>query len=66
MRTDSGRYTLIAQNPAGRKSVSVMISVLDGPAAPSHIRITEIRSDSCCLKWKAPSDNGGAVISNYK
>uniref|UniRef100_H2YLE9 Titin n=1 Tax=Ciona savignyi TaxID=51511 RepID=H2YLE9_CIOSA len=56
-------------NPAetqGKKTVSVIVNVLDTPSAPLHVRISEVRSDSCYLKWKAPSDNGGAVISSYK
>ena len=65
-RSDSGRYSLTAENEAGKKTASVVVNVLDTPSAPLHIRVSEIRSDSCYLKWKAPSDNGGAVVSNYK
>uniref|UniRef100_H2YLF3 Titin n=1 Tax=Ciona savignyi TaxID=51511 RepID=H2YLF3_CIOSA len=65
-RNDSGRYSLTAENGAGKKTVSVIVNVLDTPSAPLHVRISEVRSDSCYLKWKAPSDNGGAVISSYK
>ena len=65
-RTDSARYSLVAENEAGKKSASVLVHVLDTPSAPLHLRISEIRSDSCYLKWKAPKDNGGAVIASYK
>ena len=65
-RGDSGRYTLAAENEVGKKTTSVLVNVLDVPSAPLHLRISEIRSDSCYLKWKAPADNGGAVVASYK
>ena len=65
-RSDSGRYSLVAENEAGKKTASVLVNVLDTPSSPLHLRVSEIRSDSCYLKWKAPADNGGAVVASYK
>ena len=65
-RGDSGRYSLVAENDAGKKTASIMVNVLDIPSEPLHLRVSEIRSDSCYLKWKAPADNGGAVVASYK
>ena len=65
-RNHSGRYTLSAENNAGKKSASVLVNVLDTPSAPLNLRVSEIRSESCYLKWKAPADNGGAVVASYK
>lgn len=37
----------------------------DKPTPPRDLTISEITSESAYLQWKAPEDNGGAVISHY-
>merc|ERR1711879_682165 len=65
-RADSGRYSLVLEDALGKKTSSVIVSVLDVPGEPREIAISEVRAHSLYLRWKAPKDNGGAVISNYR
>lgn len=37
----------------------------DKPTPPRDLVISEITGESAYLTWKAPEDNGGAVISHY-
>ncbi|NXY82270.1 TITIN protein, partial [Alcedo cyanopectus] len=62
---DGGIYSLTVENPAGSKTVSVKVVVLDKPGPPRNLQISDIRSDSCYLTWKEPEDDGGSVITNY-
>ncbi|KAK5889759.1 hypothetical protein CesoFtcFv8_013347 [Champsocephalus esox] len=65
IRADSGNYTLTAENAVGKKSITVAVLVLNKPSPPRDLVISEITSESAYLTWKAPEDNGGAVISHY-
>lgn len=37
----------------------------DKPTPPRDLVVSEVTSESAYLTWKAPEDNGGAVISHY-
>lgn len=37
----------------------------DKPTPPRNLVVSEVTSESAYLTWKAPEDNGGAVISHY-
>ncbi|NXT56485.1 TITIN protein, partial [Pluvianellus socialis] len=62
---DGGTYSLTVENPAGSKTVSVKVVVLDKPGPPRNLQVSEVRSDSCYLTWMEPEDDGGSVITNY-
>ncbi|NXR59904.1 TITIN protein, partial [Rhadina sibilatrix] len=62
---DGGMYSLTVENPAGSKTVSVKVVVLDKPGPPRNLNISDVRSDSCYLTWMEPEDDGGSVITNY-
>lgn len=38
---------------------------LDKPSPPRDLVVSEVTSESAYLTWKAPEDDGGAVISHY-
>ncbi|KAJ0005322.1 hypothetical protein NQD34_015216 [Periophthalmus magnuspinnatus] len=64
-RKDSGKYTLTAENAAGKKSATVNVLVLNKPMPPRDLVVSEVTSESAYLTWKVPEDDGGAVISHY-
>ena len=39
------------------------LSLIDTPEGP--LQISDVKADSCVLKWKPPKNDGGAPISNY-
>lgn len=44
----------------------IQISPLkDKPGPPAAFDISEITSESCCLAWNPPRDDGGSPITNY-
>lgn len=42
-----------------------ILSLLEKPDPPRNLTVSEITSESAYLSWKAPEDDGGAVISHY-
>ena len=40
-------------------------SQYEPPGPPSAPEITEIRKESCILKWEAPEENGGTEVAGY-
>lgn len=37
--------------------------VIDVPACPQSIQVSDVFADRCCLNWKAPRDDGGSEIT---
>lgn len=37
----------------------------DKPSPPRDLLVSEVTAESAYLTWKAPEDNGGAIISHY-
>ena len=64
-RSDSGVYTIIAENEHGKAEKTVRVNVMDKPGIPEDFDIVDITNKSCKLVWKDPIDIGGAAIRNY-
>lgn len=64
-RSDSGVYTIIAENENGRAEKKVNVNVMDKPGVPEDFDIVDITNKSCKLVWKEPLDIGGSPIRNY-
>lgn len=65
-RSDSGIYTVFAENANGEDSADVKVTVIDKPAPPNGpLKVDEINSESCTLHWNPPDDDGGQPIDNY-
>ncbi|KAL4656696.1 titin-like [Arapaima gigas] len=65
VRSDCGDYTLTVENPAGSKTATCTVLVLDKPGPPQNLKISDVRSDSAYLSWKDPEDSGGVRITNF-
>jgi len=64
--SDSGPYTCTLKNALGQETVQMKVVVVDKPDSPEGpLEISEVKADSCVLKWKPPKNDGGAPISNY-
>ena len=44
---------------------SNICSLLEKPDPPRNLNVSEVTSEAAYLTWKAPEDDGGAVISHY-
>lgn len=65
-RNHTGNYILTVSNPAGSKTLSLNVTVLDVPAAPiGPVNILEITPDSMVIEWRPPKDDGGSPVMNY-
>uniref|UniRef100_A0AAY5EL21 Titin n=1 Tax=Electrophorus electricus TaxID=8005 RepID=A0AAY5EL21_ELEEL len=64
-RSDSGKYTVFAENSSGVKSATISVKVLDTPSAPNNLKVQEITKESVTLSWEPPALDGGAKIKNY-
>lgn len=66
-RSDMGKYTLKATNRSGSDEHTVELMVLAPPTVPNGpLDVVNIYNKGCKLKWKKPSDNGGAPLKQYK
>ncbi|CAJ0587388.1 unnamed protein product, partial [Mesorhabditis spiculigera] len=65
-RSDTGKYTLRAQNENGSDSASCMVTVIDKPSPPQGpLDVSNIQANQVTLDWKPPEDDGGVPIENY-
>lgn len=65
-RDDTARYTLVLRNNCGEKKTTINVKILDKPSAPvGPVKFFKIASDTCCLTWKPPAEDGGADITRY-
>ncbi|KAL5273793.1 unc-22.2 family protein [Megaselia abdita] len=65
-RSDSGTYTITAENVNGEDKVEVKVIVLDRPAPPNGpLKVDNVLANSCKLSWNPPDDDGGQPIENY-
>lgn len=64
-RDDSGIYTLVLQNVAGCKDLTIVVNVLDSPSRVGDLKGVDITKNSVFLQWDKPAHDGGACVSNY-
>lgn len=65
-RSDSGLYTVEAENENGKDSADVKVTVIDKPSPPNGpLKVTDITAEGCTLHWNPPDDDGGQPIDNY-
>uniref|UniRef100_A0A914S0V8 Fibronectin type-III domain-containing protein n=1 Tax=Parascaris equorum TaxID=6256 RepID=A0A914S0V8_PAREQ len=48
-----------------RDTIDIRFTVVDKPAPPKKLSVSEIAPDSCHLTWQPPDDDGGSPITNY-
>nr|XP_006823012.1 PREDICTED: titin-like [Saccoglossus kowalevskii] len=65
VRADSGTYTLKLSNEAGDTSTTVRVEVLDRPAPPKNLMVSDINSTQVTLSWEPPRDDGGSKVTHY-
>ena len=65
-RSESGTYTVIAENDNGKDIADVEVTVLDVPSSPNGpLKVTDVHANGCKLNWTPPSDDGGQPIEKY-
>ena len=67
-RASSGGATTIVGNssPSWDGSIAGICEWCESPTAPRSASATLISTTTARISWAAPSDNGGAAISNYR
>merc|ERR1719210_2145188 len=48
-----------------KKFANFLIMVIDVPAPPKNVLISEITEDSCVIEWSPPADDGGCEFKGY-
>ncbi|CAG2059302.1 unnamed protein product, partial [Timema podura] len=65
-RANTGVYKVTAKNTSGIDEVEVEISVLSKPSKPKGpLKVSDVTSEGCKLKWDKPEDDGGEPIDHY-
>lgn len=64
-RMDSGQYTINLKNFVGEFNHTITAKVLDCPGPPENIKVDKITANTAKLYWKAPADDGGAIVTHY-
>lgn len=66
LRSDTGTYTIKAENDSGTDTAEVKVLVYDRPGEPKGpLKVDNIHKNGCTLNWQEPEDDGGAEVSNY-
>jgi hypothetical protein len=52
-------------NEVHKKVCEFLIMVIDVPAPPKNVLISEITEDSCVIEWSPPDDDGGCEFRGY-
>lgn len=65
-RSESGKYTITAENVNGKDIAYVEVTVLDKPSPPSGpLKVSDVHADGCKLNWNPPADDGGQPVEKY-
>ncbi|KAF0296563.1 Twitchin [Amphibalanus amphitrite] len=66
-RSDSGEYTITAENSSGKDQVTVRVTVTDKPGKPEGpLDISDVHKNGCKIKWNPPKDDGGTPIDHFE
>lgn len=52
-------------NEVHKKVCEFLVMVIDVPAAPKNVQISDITEDSCVIEWSPPDDDGGCEFRGY-
>ena len=64
-REDSGPFVLSIENPVGKCTFTVNLTVLDKPGPPRNLDVTSNLGVEMTLQWAEPEDNGGCLPLQY-
>ncbi|XP_078481079.1 immunoglobulin-like and fibronectin type III domain-containing protein 1 isoform X2 [Ciona intestinalis] len=65
-KSDSGTYSLVADNQSGTIKKMVNLVVKDSPDPPCNIKLGELQDDgSLLITWDPPLNDGGNPIKHY-
>ncbi|XP_041468950.1 twitchin-like isoform X3 [Lytechinus variegatus] len=64
-RSNSGKYTFVAENEVGDDSADIDICITDAPEKVSSVRCNDVTHDSVELTWVKPEDDGGYSPLTY-
>lgn len=64
-RDDGGKYSLLLQNVAGYKEVTIFVKVLDSPSAVRDLQVVDVTRNSAYIQWDKPVQDGGSTVSCY-
>uniref|UniRef100_A0A3B4THN9 Titin n=1 Tax=Seriola dumerili TaxID=41447 RepID=A0A3B4THN9_SERDU len=65
VRSDYGKYAIVAKNSSGQAQATIIVNVLDTPGACQNIKVAYVTKNSCMVSWENPEDNGGTEITQY-
>ncbi|XP_072322106.1 titin-like [Eucyclogobius newberryi] len=65
-RVHGGKYRVRLHNHFGRADTAFNVEIYDKPDVPQGpIVLDALLKNSVIISWKAPTDNGGCMITNY-
>ncbi|CAB4063293.1 unnamed protein product [Lepeophtheirus salmonis] len=64
-KSDSGPYSITAENELGTDYALINVQVSDQPDPPRWPVTSQIGTDSLVLEWQVPAWDGGSAITNY-
>lgn len=65
--TKFSSHRLLVENEQGKDEVTIELVVLSPSAKPlGPLECLDVCAESCTLAWKAPTDDGGCPIQEYK
>ena len=65
VREDTGKYSLVATNVAGKATAHVRCNIVCIPSPIRNLKTTEVTESSVTLEWQMPEDDGGAPVNSY-
>lgn len=66
LRSDTGTYTIKAENENGTDTAEIRVLVYDRPSEPKGpLQASNVHKNGCTLNWVEPDDDGGAEIDHY-
>ena len=63
-RGDTGAYNCVARNTYGSAERTIRLVVEEVPDSPTELRVTDIASKSCSVKWSPPF-SGNLPLNKY-
>ncbi|KAL0267677.1 UNVERIFIED_CONTAM: hypothetical protein PYX00_009872 [Menopon gallinae] len=65
-RSDTGTYTISAENVNGSDTANVEVTVIDKPGPPGGpLKVSDVNAEGAKLSWKPPADDGGVPVEKY-